>query len=62
MAWTRHVYDRECSCATDSAQFTKMHKKERVFEFLFGLNKELDEVCVLVLSTDPLPSTREVFS
>ena len=36
--------------------------KERVLEFLASLNKELDEVCGLVLGKEPLPSTREVFS
>ncbi|KAK9088209.1 hypothetical protein Scep_027291 [Stephania cephalantha] len=39
-----------------------MVEKERVFEFLVGLNKELDEVRGRILGRDPLPSTREVFA
>ena len=38
-----------------------MLEKERVFEFLASLNKELDEVRRCVLGTEP-PPTREVFS
>ena len=39
-----------------------MLEKERVFEFLASLNKELDEVHRCVLGKEPPPSTREVFS
>lgn len=35
---------------------------KRVFKFLSGLNKDLDEVRGRVLSLKPLPSIREVFS
>ncbi|KAE8723356.1 MORC family CW-type zinc finger protein 3 isoform 2 [Hibiscus syriacus] len=44
------------------ALFQKMVEKERVFEFLVGLNKELDEVRGRILGREPLSSTREVFS
>lgn len=54
--------DYEWSCAKDRALFQKMVEKERVFEFLVGLNKELDEVRGRILGRDPLPSTREVFA
>ena len=37
-------------------------KNERVFEFLAGLNRELDDVRSRVLSCWLLPSVREVFS
>ncbi|RVW59741.1 Retrovirus-related Pol polyprotein from transposon RE1 [Vitis vinifera] len=37
-------------------------KNKRVFEFLAGLNRELDDVRSRVLSRRPLPSIREVFS
>ncbi|KAL6331881.1 hypothetical protein AAG906_020228 [Vitis piasezkii] len=37
-------------------------ENERVFEFLAGLNCELDDVRSRVLSRRPLPSIREVFS
>ncbi|KAE8673438.1 Detected protein of unknown function [Hibiscus syriacus] len=46
----------------DRALFQKMVEKERVFEFLVGLNKKLDEVKGRILGREPLPSTREVFS
>lgn len=36
--------------------------KERVFDFLAGLNKELDEVLDRILDRKPLPSTREDFA
>ena len=34
----------------------------RVFEFLAGLNRDLDDVRGRILGRRPLPSTREVFS
>ena len=32
-----------------------------MFEFLVGLNKELNEVCGQILAKETLPSIREVF-
>ena len=50
-------YGFEWVCATDSACFKKMMEKDRVFEFLVGLNKELDEVHGRILGKEPkLPS------
>ena len=40
----------------------KKMENERVFEFLTGLNRELDDVRSRVLSRRPLPSIQEVFS
>ena len=37
-------YDLEWSSNVNSARFKKMLEKEIIFEFLTGLNKELDEV------------------
>ena len=37
-------------------------ENERVFEFLAGLNKELDDVRWRILGRDMLPSSREVFA
>ena len=45
----------------DSVRFKKKMENERVFEFLAGLNRELDDVRSRVLSRRPLPSIREVF-
>ena len=43
-------------------RFKQKMENERVFEFLAGLNRELDNVRSRVLSRRPLPSIREVFS
>lgn len=37
-------------------------KNERVYEFLAGLNRELDDVRGRVLGRQPLPSLREAFA
>ncbi|KAL6317167.1 hypothetical protein AAG906_029919 [Vitis piasezkii] len=55
-------YDEEWECTGDSVRFKKKMENERVFEFLAGLNRELDDVRSRVLSRRPLPSIREVFS
>ena len=55
-------YEYKWNCAHDSALFNKTIEKERVFDFLVGLNKDLDEVRGRILGRDPLPSTREVFA
>ncbi|RVW51120.1 hypothetical protein CK203_078125 [Vitis vinifera] len=52
----------EWECTGDSVRFKKKMENERVFEFLAGLNRELDDVRSRVLSRRPLPSIREVFS
>lgn len=49
-------------CPADSIKYKKTIEKERIFKFLLGLNKDLDEVRGTVLETKPLPSIREVFS
>ena len=36
--------------------------KKRLFNFLYGLNKELDEVRGRILGKTPLPSIREAFA
>ena len=55
----------ECSewkCTEDAATYQKLVEKERIYKFLLGLNKSLDEVRGRILSKKPLPSLREVFS
>ena len=54
--------EEEWECTGDSVRFKKKMENERVFEFLAGLNCELDDVKSKVLSRQPLPSIREVFS
>ena len=43
-------------------RYRKRLENERVFEFLAGLNQELDEVRGRILGRKPLPSIREIFS
>ena len=47
---------------TDSTQYNKMIERERIFDFLYGLNPDLDEVRGRILGTKPLLSLKEVFS
>ena len=54
--------ETDWSCTQDNVKYTKMLEKERVFEFLARLNKELDEVRGRVLGKEPLPYIREVFA
>ncbi|KAJ9702785.1 hypothetical protein PVL29_004494 [Vitis rotundifolia] len=54
-------YEEEWECTGDSVRFKKKMENERVFEFLAGLNHELDDVRSRVLNRRPLPSIREVF-
>ena len=53
--------EEEWECTGDSVRFKKKMENERVFEFLAGLNRELDDVKSKVLSCRPLPSIQEVF-
>ncbi|RVW64787.1 Retrovirus-related Pol polyprotein from transposon RE1 [Vitis vinifera] len=48
-------------CPEDGLLYKKVIEKERIYKFLLGLNKNLDEVRGRVLSIKPLPSVREVF-
>ena len=54
--------DQEWDCAGDNMRFKRRLEDERVFEFLAGLNPELDDVRGRILGRRPLPSTREVFA
>ena len=47
---------------TDSTQYNKMIERERIFDFLYGLNPNLDEVRGRILGTKPLLSLKKVFS
>ncbi|KAL4303376.1 hypothetical protein GQ457_10G015150 [Hibiscus cannabinus] len=46
----------------DAALYQQIRTQHRIFQFLNGLNKELDEVIGQILGTSSLPSIREVFS
>lgn len=55
-------YDEEGDCIKDSARYMKKMKNDKVYMFLAGLNKNLDEIRGRILGRKPLPSLREVFS
>ena len=46
--------EEEWECTSDGVRFKKKMENERVFEFLTGLNRELDDVRSRVLSRWPL--------
>ncbi|XP_059599280.1 retrovirus-related Pol polyprotein from transposon RE2 isoform X2 [Vitis vinifera] len=46
----------------DASRYKRIIEKERVFKFLLGLDKSLDEVRGRILGTKPLPTIREAFS
>src|ERR1044072_1910570 len=57
------VYEEvEWKSPEDKKLYNKLVEKDRIYKFLLGLNKELDEVRGRVLETKPLPKVREVFS
>ena len=50
------------NCPYDNRQYRQILEKERIYTFLLGLNKDLDEVRERILSIKPLHNVREVFS
>ena len=54
--------EEEWKCTGDSVRFKKKMENKRVFEFLAGLNRKLDDVESRVLNRRSLPSIQEVFS
>jgi len=49
-------------CPEDGAKYRGIVETKRVFKFLMGLNKSLDEVRGRILATKPIPNLREAFS
>ncbi|KAF7844141.1 Retrovirus-related Pol polyprotein from transposon RE1 [Senna tora] len=49
-------------CSEDAETYKKLVEKERIYKFLLGLNKSLDNIRGRILSVKPLPSLREVLS
>ncbi|GMI70061.1 hypothetical protein HRI_000675400 [Hibiscus trionum] len=50
------------SSTTDVALYKQITTQRRVFQFLYGLNSDLDAVKGRIIATKPLPSLREAFS
>ncbi|KZV18803.1 hypothetical protein F511_37198 [Dorcoceras hygrometricum] len=55
-------YEDDWECKNDSVKYHKRIEIDRVFVFLAGLNRELDEVRGRILGRRPLPSLGEVFA
>ena len=51
--------DTKWNCPDDSKQYKQIQEKERIYMFLLGPNKELDEVHGRILSIKPMPSVGE---
>lgn len=49
-------------CATDSKKFKKLVEKERVYDFLAGLNLGYDPVQIQILEKDPFPTLMQAYS
>nr|KYP62484.1 hypothetical protein KK1_017020 [Cajanus cajan] len=55
-------YTVSWKCSEDKLLYDQMLEKERVFDFLQGLTKELDEVRGRILGLKPLPTLKEAFA
>ncbi|KZV19589.1 hypothetical protein F511_13475, partial [Dorcoceras hygrometricum] len=55
-------YEDDWECKNDNIKYHKRMETDRVFVFLAGLNRELDEVRGRILGRMPLPSLGEVFA
>ncbi|KAJ0105997.1 hypothetical protein Patl1_18267 [Pistacia atlantica] len=54
-------YETNWNCVDDSTKYNQRLEKKCVFDFLEGLNPNLDEVWGRILATKPLPSARNAF-
>ena len=54
-------YSNDWKCTADATIHAKRLEKEKVFDFLYGLDTQLDDVRGRVLSRSPFPSMREAF-
>lgn len=55
-------FEIQDDCAADSAKFKKMVAKERLYDFLAGLNLEYDPVRIQILEKDPFPTLMQAYS
>ncbi|KAI9154591.1 hypothetical protein LWI28_028499 [Acer negundo] len=55
-------FEEDSSCAKCSIKQQLKLENERVYDFLAGLNRNLDEVRGRVVARDPFPSTDEAFA
>ena len=57
-----HFQDLVWKCSIDGEKYKTTTDKERLFEFLYGLNKDLDEVRAEILGFKPFPEIKEAFA
>ncbi|KAG6775743.1 hypothetical protein POTOM_019236 [Populus tomentosa] len=57
-----YYQDFKMQCSDDAVILKKYVERERIFEFLAGLNIEFDQMRVQILGKESLPSLNEVFS
>lgn len=53
---------RDWKCNKDEKLYRSIVENKRVFKFLMGMNKCLDDVRSRILSTKPIPTVRDAFS
>ena len=51
-----YYQDFQASCTVDAVKFQKLIEKERVYDFMAGLNDIFDQIRVQVLRQGPFPS------
>ncbi|RVW78433.1 Retrovirus-related Pol polyprotein from transposon TNT 1-94 [Vitis vinifera] len=56
------VASYDWKCPKNVAKYQKIVEKRRLFKFLLGLNKHLDEVRGRIIGTKPLPTICEAFT
>ena len=57
-----HFQDLVWKCSIDGEKYKTTTDKERLFEFLYELNKDLDEVRKEILGFKPFPEIKEAFA
>ena len=57
-----YYQDLQAHCIEDAVLFQKLVEKERVYDFLAGLNPEDDQISVQVLGKIPFPSLEDAYS
>ncbi|XP_052204388.1 uncharacterized protein LOC127809557 [Diospyros lotus] len=57
-----HYQNIKMICSMDAATLNQIVERDRIFEFLAGLNLEFDRVRVQLLGREKLPSLNEVFA
>ena len=56
-----YYQDFQASYTVDATVFHKLIEKERVYDFLAGLNDVFDQIGIQVLGRDPFPSLRQAY-